>query len=231
MAVASLVVVVDAQPKPVLVNERECLELSGVVAGASPVAVKVRCSTTGSVSTALSGATIGAPALVSGEISLDPEGSTPIIMTNTYCPASVEQYLNSVLLCGHIGGEPRFAESGKSVRRSIALNRYHRPAEGGDFIEQTDWFHIRAFGFLKDKLSNFPTGGLLEVSGSFEQMTSSSGDHYAEIKCRSLRLHKGKRAAANPAKGTAAVGYEQSDFEGSPDDIPASGWGNPNSNQ
>lgn len=223
MAIASLVAVVDAAPEPVVVNGKELLEAPAVIAGATPVALTVRCAPGSQVATPLQDSA-KSPILISGELILDDDGSRPIVFVNTFCPATAEQYLNSVLMCGHIGGEAKAADSGKSCRRSIAVNRFAKKPDSEEFEQLTDWYKIRAFGFLKDRLTAFPVGGLIEVAGALEQMSSASGTPYCEVKARSIRLHKGRKSANNPAKGTAAVGYEQSDFEGSADDMPIGDW-------
>ena len=209
---AAAVVVLTGNPQSVVDGSREFLCSTGEIpSGQTPVLVDVRAFKDGPAAGLLAQKIVGDRILVSGDVLLMEGSSQPVITAFVCCPATDEQYLNEVTLVGRIGSEPKPA--GKSTRRSVALNRYLPNPQGGDPIEQTDWYGCRVFGTTQERFSRVDIGALVEVSGSFSQMTSSANEPYCEVKVRSFRVHRGRGGSSDPATGTAAVGYDQASFE------------------
>jgi hypothetical protein len=218
---ASAVVVLTDAPRQHVENGREFVTVSAQVpSDQRPIPVLVRAYADSAAAKALTEKAAGARLLISGDVQLTKEPEQPLITATVICPAYDDQYLCEVSLVGRVGGEPRDAD--KSTKRSIAINRYLPNPDGGDPIEETDWFGCRAFGKTKDRFSKVDIGSLVQVSGSFSQMANAKGEPYVEVKVRGLRTHKGGKGGGNPAVGTAAVGYDQASFEGN-DDI-SSNW-------
>lgn len=209
---AAAVVVLTGPPQSILDGSREFVSAPGEIpSGQAPIRVDVRSYKDGPAAGLLTQKAAGDRILVSGDVLLLGDSSQPVITAFVCCPATDDQYLNEVTLVGRIGSEPKPA--GKSTRRSVALNRYLPNPEGGDPIEQTDWYGCRAYGATQERFSRADIGSLVEVSGSFAQMTSSTNQPYCEVKVRSFRVHKGRTGGGDQASGTAAVGYDQAAFE------------------
>lgn len=222
---AAAVVVLKDDPTQHTDNGREFVTAAAEIPSSQrPIPVLVRAYGDSAAANALLERKSGARLLVSGDVALsksdeaaDPdrkEPEQPIITATVVCPGYDDQYLCEVSIVGRVGSEPR--EADKSTKRSVAINRYLPNPDGGDPIEITDWYGCRAFGKTRERFSRVDIGALVQVSGSFSQMTSASGSPYVELKIRSLRVHKG-RGNSNPAGGTAAVGYDQASFEGGND--------------
>lgn len=211
MSYASAVVVLTGLPKQSVLHGREVVYVPGQIpSNQEPIACALRAYTDGPLGGLLLSKNAGDRLLASGDVLLDED--LPVIQAVVCCPATSEQYLNEVVLVGRIGSEPRVSE--KSTKRSIALNRYRANPDGGDPIEETDWFGCRVFGKSQERFSNASVGSLVEVSGCFTQMKNAKGEPYAEVKVRNWRVHKAKPLNNNPAAGSSAIGYEQSAFEG-----------------
>jgi single-stranded DNA-binding protein len=221
MSYASLIVALADQPIAGSVDGRELIRARAAVQGSQPVDVALQAIPGSAPGDALLSKQQGNLLIVSGEICLVNDGNTPLITTGVVCDAHGDQYLNEVVVVGHVGGETRVAESGKSASRAIAVNRYRRSPDSEEPIEETDWFRIRGFGYNLEKLERVGVGALLQVSGSLSQMTSAKGDPYCEVRARSIRVHRNKGGGGNPAAGTTAAGYDQESYMGSPDDMPA----------
>lgn len=221
---ASVIVTLDDQPVPMVVDGKEFIGARASIPGAQPVNLSIRTRATSAAAKALQAKDAGTRIIASGDVALNPEGTEPVITAFVICDAHPDQYLNEVVIVGRIGGSSRVAESGKSTKRSIAVNRYSKAADSDEPVEHTDWYGVRAFGFTKDRLEAADKGALVQVAGTFDQLTNAKQQAFCEIKARSLRIHKGRKGGApNPASGTAAAGYDQESFMGS-DDIPAD-WG------
>lgn len=219
MSYATLIVALADQPAAATVNSKEVIAVRSQLQGRESLPVALHAPAGSAAAEALQGKTSGDLLIASGDVTLADEGSIPLITASVVCGAHADQYLNEVCIVGRIGSDSRTAESGKSTKRSIAVNRYRRDPATGEVLEETDWYGIRAFGFLKEKLERFDKGALIEVAGVFAPMTNAAGNTYCEVRARSIRAHKGGKGGANPAAGTTAAGYDQSAFMGSPDDI------------
>jgi single-stranded DNA-binding protein len=220
MSYASLIVALADQPSTTTVDGRELIRARAAVQGSQPVDVALRAIPGSASGDALLSKQQGNLLIVSGEICLVNDGNTPLVTTGVVCDAHDDQYLNEVVVVGHVGGETRAAQSGKSASRAIAVNRYRRSPGSDEPIEETDWFRIRGFGYNLEKLERVNVGALLQVSGSLSQMTSAKGEPYCEVRARSIRIHRNKGGGGNPAAGTTAAGYDQESYMGNPDDMP-----------
>jgi single-stranded DNA-binding protein len=219
MSYASLIVALADQPTTRNLDGRELIHATAAIQGSQPVDIALQAIPGTASGDALLTKQQGALLIASGEVCLIDDGNTPLITAGVICDAHPDQYLNEVVVVGHVGGEARMASSGKSASRSVATNRYRRRAGGVDPIEETDWYRIRGFGFNLEKLERINTGALVQVTGSFSQMTSAKGDPYCEIRARAIRVHRNKGGGSNPAAGTTAAGYDQESYMGSADDI------------
>lgn len=222
MSYATAVITLSADPAPLEADGRAYLAATATVRGPEPVNLLVRAYENSAAHKALADKRSGDSVIASGEIALDqPDGDMPILTTAMLCNASEDQYLNEVVIVGRIGGDPKEADSGKSTRRSVAVNRYVRSVvEDEPPVEITDWYPVRAFGYVKKRLEEADKGALVEINGFFSQMTNAKGNPYCEVKARSFKLHRGSKGAGNVAAGTSAVGYDLETLQGSPDDMP-----------
>lgn len=221
MSYACSVVEITDTPATVSRHGKEFISASGQIpSGQEPVLVTVRAYANSKAAEFLSKETSGSRILIAGEVALSEEPQQPIITAFACCTAHQDQYLNEVSLVGRLGSEPRASD--KSTKRSIAANRYYPNPDGGDPIEETDWYGCRTFGNSQERFSKAEIGSLLEVAGSFSQMKNGKGEPFVEVKVRSFRVHKG-RSSSNPAAGTTAVGYDQSSYEKN-DDFQTENW-------
>lgn len=223
MSYASSIITLSDTPAPATADGKDFLQAHATVRGSEPVNILLRAHANSVAAKALAEKAAGDHLVASGELALDqPDGDLPIITAAVLCNAVDDQYLNEVVIVGRIGSDAKEAESGKSTRRSVAVNRYLRNDDptATEPVEITDWFPIRAYGFVKDRLESIDKGALVEVNGCFVQMTSATGSPYCEVKARYLRVHRGSKGAANPAAGTSAAGYDHESFQGQPDEMP-----------
>ena len=222
---ASVIVALADQPVAIVADGKEFLSAAASIQGSQPVKVSIRARATSSAAKALQAKATGDLLIASGDISLAPDDGVPVITATVVCDAHADQYLNEVVIVGRIGSDSRLAESGKSVKRSVAVNRYLKASDSDEPVEVTDWYGVRAFGFTKQKLEAASKGSLVQVTGVFDQLTNAKQEAFCEIKARSIRVHKGRRTGGgkDPAEGTTAAGYDQESFLGEADDI-ASNW-------
>lgn len=220
MSYASCVLALAEPPVTTVIDGREYLMARAAICGSSPVSLLLRAYPSSSAAKALATKTASELLLVSGEVQLNAENTEPVLDAFVVCNANETQYLNEVCIVGRVANEFRQTESGKSGKRTVAVNRYRKNPETEEPEELTDWFGVRGFGFNRDKLERLDKGSLVEVSGSFEQLTNAKQEPYCEIKARSIRIHKRRGGNRNAAAGTSAAGYDQDSFNGSPDDIP-----------
>lgn len=213
MSSASLIVALSGPPAQVVLGGKEMVTAHACIAGSQPVNIVLAAQAGTACGDALLTKKQDDLLIASGGIQLDEEGNTPLITASVICDAHPDQYLNEVVVVGRVGGDVRMAESGKSACRSIAVNRYHKPPDAEEPVEETDWYPIRGFGLNRDKLERVGKGALLEISGILSQMTSANETAYCEVRARNIRIHKAG-AAGNPAAGTNAVGYDQDAFNG-----------------
>lgn len=219
VATAALIVSLESAFAPAVRDGKEVLLADSVIPGEQPVKVRVLAPSGASAAKLLQEKAPGDRVIISGPLRLEEDGALPAVTALVACPATEEQFLNEVLFVGRVGGEPRDAESGKSTKRSIAVNRYRRKPDSDETEELTDWIGTRAFGYTKTKLAGLKVGSLVEVNGILVQLTNAKNEPFCEVKARSIAVHKSKRGNSNAARGTMAVGYTDTEFEGSPEDI------------
>lgn len=220
MSTATLVVALAASPVDTTSAEKQVLEVFAQTNGKDQVSVLLRCGATSSAADGLRTKQPGTYLIVSGDLIL--EDSQAVLYLRTLCDVTPEVYVNEVTVVGRLAGEAKVAESSKSARRSVAVNRIVNKEE------VTDWFMVRGYGYTMDKLLSAPKGTLVSVAGSLDQRTNRDGQPYTELKGRSIRVHergKGESSAQNMAAGTKAVGYEHRDFETSLESMPGD-WSN-----
>lgn len=207
MSTATLVVALAAPPADIQIGGKQALEAFAAINSKDSAHVLLQCLAGTAAANAFATKKPNDLLIVSGDLTLDEKGATPLLYTRVICGATADQYLNEISIVGRIAGDARVSESAKSCVRSVAVNRY----VAGE--ELTDWFKVRAYGFFKDKLEQAPKGALVSISGILEQRTSREGQPYPEIKARIIKLHgKPKGAsAADPSAGKAA-GYSAEDF-------------------
>lgn len=209
MAYASLTLRLGAPAVPTVFEGIEIIEAAAQTTTGEPAPVILRARSGAAVSKALAERQTDDLVIVNGDLALDQEGGIAVLNLRTLCVAYPDQFLNDVVLVGRLSGNFKVAE--KSVSTSLATDRFvnREPV--------TDWFRIRFYGGQADRLQTVPKGSLLTCCGMLDSRTNKEGNPYPEIKGRTFRvIRKGKGSSAgtpNPAAGTAAVGYDQADFE------------------
>lgn len=215
MSTATLVVALAAHPAETVMHGKQVLEVFASTNGKDQVPVLLRCLSGSKTAEAMKPKSAGQSLIVAGDLLL--ENSQPVLFVRTLCDVPSTAYVNEVTITGRLAREARIAESNKSASRSIAVNRW----SNGE--ELTDWFNIRGYGYTMERMVALPVGSLVQLEGSLDLRTNRDGQPYAEIKARSIHTFergKGGRGSSNLAEGTQAIGYEQADFEGSPDSTP-----------
>jgi len=212
LAHSVIVVALAATPTASVANGREVLECYAQTTGKEPVNLLLRVRNGSAAASAFATKATGSHLLASGDLILnDPSGSSVLFM-NMFSDAIEKQYINETTVVGRLTGEGKSSPTQKSARRSLAVNRYPNRDE-----EVTDWFQLRGFGFLMEKLIKAPRGSLVQAQGCLEQKTNKDGKSYLELKCRSLRVHNKGKGQSNQAEGTSASGYDAESFNGSPE--------------
>lgn len=220
MSYASTVVCIGGPPQQLAINGKEFVSAPALITGSNAVKLQIQARADSTAGKFLATKKATDLVIASGDTALDENGSHPVITASVICDAHPDQYLNEIVIVGRIGSEARDAESGKSTKRSIAVNRYQRDPATEEIVELTDWFGVRAFGFTKQRLQTADKGALVEVTGMIDQLTNAKGEDFCEIKARSIRVHKGRKGGgANPASGKAVAGYDSESFMGSEDDF------------
>jgi single-stranded DNA-binding protein len=220
MSYATATVTLTGDLTPGVENGKESFFASAEIPGDPAVRVQLWIPATASALKPLQEAKIGDRLIASGPLSLAEEGNLPRITALVVCPATEDQYISEAVILGRIGSDAKVAESGKSAKRSVAVNRYRRDPATEETVEETDWYPVRAFGFNMQKLEKLGKGALVQVAGTLSQMTSSKGEAYPEVKARSITVHKNRKGGQpDPAKGTAATGYDAEAFMGDASDI------------
>lgn len=220
MSYATATVILTGALTSMIDNGKESFCAAAEIPGDPAVRVQLWAPASASALKQLQEAQPGDRLIVSGPLSLTDTGNLPRITALVVCPATAEQYLSEAVLVGRIGSDTKLAESGKSAKRSVAVNRYRRNPETDETVEETDWYPVRAFGFNMQKLEGLAKGALIQVAGTLAQMTSAKGEAYPELKARSITVHKGRKGGQNdPSKGSKATGYDAEAFMGDPADI------------
>lgn len=206
MSTATFIVALAAAPAACTINGREVLEVYVTTPTRDPLQLLVRTAAASNPAKGLIGKQAGDRLIVSGDLTLSPDGDTPELYARVVCDATAEQYLNEVMLVGRVASDAKVTDSAKSCSRSVAVNRYVKDQE------ITDWFILRGYGYAMERLSQAPKGALVSVSGCLEQRTNRDGKPYCELKVRDFRVHNRPKGTANPAAGTSAQGYAHEDF-------------------
>ena len=210
MAHSVIAVALAANPAPSVVNGKEVLECYATTTGKEPVNLLLRVRNGSTAAAAFATKTTGSHLLASGDLLLSDESGSSVLFMNMFCDAVDKQFINETTVVGRLTGEAKSSPTQKSARRSLAVNRYPSKDQ-----EVTDWYQLRGFGFLMEKLINAPKGSLIEAQGCLEQKTNKDGNQYLELKCRSIRVHNRGKGQSNPAEGTSASGYDAESFNGS----------------
>jgi single-stranded DNA-binding protein len=210
LAHSVIAVALAANPAPSVVNGKEVLECYATTTGKEPVNLLLRVRNGSTAAAAFATKTTGSHLLASGDLLLSDESGSSVLFMNMFCDAVDKQFINETTVVGRLTGEAKSSPTQKSARRSLAVNRYPSKDQ-----EVTDWYQLRGFGFLMEKLINAPKGSLIEAQGCLEQKTNKDGNQYLELKCRSIRVHNRGKSQSNPAEGTSASGYDAESFNGS----------------
>lgn len=220
MSTATVTVALAAQPADAESHGKQVLEVFAAVNGRDPVNVLLRTATSSRAAEALRPRQAGDILIVTGDLFL--EDDQAVLYVRTSCDVPKDCYVNEVCLVGRLAGKPRITDSNKSASRSLAINRR---VQGEDV---TDWFKIRGYGYMMERLQESPSGSLVLVTGSLDQRTNRDGNPYCEIKGRTVRTFKrggGGSSGSNPAAGSKAAGYDHEDFANAVNDMPFD-WAN-----
>lgn len=221
MSTATVTVALAAQPADAEAHGKQVLEVFAAVNGRDPVNVLLRTAINSRAAEALKPRQAGDILVVTGDLFL--EDDQAVLYVRTSCDVPKDCYVNEVCLVGRIAGKVRVAESNKSAARSLAINR---KVQGE---EVTDWFKVRGYGYMMERLTDAPSGSLVLVTGSLDQRTNRDGNPYCEIKGRTIRTFKrggGSSGGGNgPVPGSKASGYDHEDFANAIDDMPFE-WSN-----
>lgn len=216
MSTATLVVALAAPPVDTLVQGAQCLEVCAATNGSDHIPVLLRCGVNSNAAQGLKDKKAGDHLIVAGDLFL--EDNQAVLYIRTHCDTDEKAYVNEVTVVGRLVKEARVAESNKSASRSLAVNRFVKGEE------VTDWFNIRGYGVLMERLIKAAKGTLVMVSGSLDQRTNRDGQPYLELKGRNIRVFErgkgGGGANTNMAAGTNAVGYDHASFLGDASDMP-----------
>lgn len=221
MSYCTLSVALAAQPTTTTINGKEVIEaFASITSERDPVNVLLRITHGTKAATALSSKPVGQRLIVTGELNLAEEKyQAPIVKPHSFCDATEAQYVNEVVVIGRLSDKSYVSQSGKSVSRSLAVNRYVTKDD-----QVTDWFNLRGFKYAKDRLEACGKGALCSVHGSLYQDSSDKG-LYTGINVRRMTVHansKVGKGSPNPAEGTSAVGYDPQDFGNQQDASPLS---------
>jgi len=214
VSTATLVVALAAPPVDTLVHGKQVLEVTAATNGADNIPVLLRCGVDSNAAQGLKPKQAGDHLIIAGDLFL--EDGQAVVYLRTLCDTNDQAYVNEITVVGRLANEPRVAESNKSAARSLAVNRR---VKGEDV---TDWYTIRGYGYMMDRLVNASKGSLAMVSGSLDQRTNREGKPYIELKGRNIRIYeKGKGGGkSNMAGNTKAVGYDHDSFVNGASDMP-----------
>lgn len=218
MSTATVTVALAAQPAQAEVLGKEFIEVFAATNGKDPVNLLLRTSASSGAAEALKSKQAGDFIVVAGDVYL--EEDQPTIYVRTVCEVPKDCYLNEVCLVGRIVSEARVSSSNKSASRKLPVSRYIK----GEEI--TDWFSVRGYGSMMERLVDTPSGSLVLVTGSLNQLTNRDGNPYCEIRGRTIRtLRRSAGGGVNQAEGTKAAGYSHKDFADATNDMPFD-WSN-----
>lgn len=221
MSYCTFSVALAAPPTTVNVDGREVLEaFASINSQRDPVSVLLRVPCGTKIGSAFSSKEVGHRLIITGELHLASEKyQAPVVKPHSFCDATDSQYVNEVVVIGRLSEKSYVSQSGKSVSRSLAVNRYVSKDN-----QVTDWFNLRGFSYAKDRLEAASKGALCSIHGSLYQDSSDKG-LYTGVNVRRMTCHQNSKVGkggSNPAEGTSAVGYAPSDFNVPQDESPLS---------
>lgn len=227
MASATVLVSVGATPVANVADGIEVMECMAQIPGSDPVDLVLRARSGTKGADLLKQTNTNDHLLVSGVITLDEAGT--ILTAGVICSATDQQFFNEIVLVGNLAREGTPSESGKSLRRSMAVDKVRRDPSG-EFQTETDWFMVRANQgknpssgtTMMDRLGNAAKGSMVQINGMLIQRLNKQQKPYVEVLARKLKVHKrgGTGSRPDPAAGLKVAGYEPEAFH-EDDDMPA----------
>lgn len=113
-------------------------------------------------------------------------------------------FLNQLSIIGRLTAKPdeKFTPNGKRYASlSVAVADYHQDAKG-QLVEETDFFHVHAYGTNADKAFKLDKGALVYVDGKFRSHKSQDGTRYWNLKADTFRrLEKLEKPEAAELEG------------------------------
>jgi hypothetical protein len=216
LATASILTSISAKPGLTQVDGAEMATCDTLTADSQKIPLLVKARPGSTVANTLLAQETGNLVILTGDLQLDGDGNLPVLVLRSLCKGYPDQFLNEVAVTGRLSGQIR--EADKSDSTSIAVNRMQNGAE------KVDWFRIRCFGLNRERLLEAPKGALATASGILEMRTSREDQPFVEVKTRVLHLHA-KPRGHDAAEGKEAVGYANSDFDGSDAPPMPTDWG------
>lgn len=122
--------------------------------------------------------------------------------------------LCKITLIGNVGRDPeqRFTQSGKSVLSfTVACNRLEpRPLDGSEPERITEWFNVRCFGSLVERLQpRISKGTRVYVEGRFQvrrfQRSDGSSGFALEVLANEVQVLSPSARPEEPAPGAPVV--------------------------
>ena len=98
-------------------------------------------------------------------------------------------FLNNLQIIGRLCNEPekKFTTTGKEYASiAVAVHSYHQD-KAGKVVEETDFFHVQAYGFNGQKALKLNQGSLVYVDGPFRSHKSEDGRFFWNLKAKNLR--------------------------------------------
>lgn len=202
-----------------------------VLSKTEPIPVLLRARAMGKGGDLLKQQQAGNILLVSGVLHF--EDDQAVITAMVMCPANDQQSLNEVIMVGNFGKEGKISESGKSVRRSIAVDKLKRKPDGS-WDRDVDWVPIRAYrgkedteSSLMSRMQRATTGALVQVNGMLTARKNKDEQLYVEVQARKFKNHRnrggngtnGTGPKKDAAEGLQVSGYEEEAFH-QDDDVP-----------
>lgn len=113
---------------------------------------------------------------------------------------------NRVELIGYVGRDPEIVnlENGKKLAKfALATNEFYQNS-GGEWITNTTWHRIVAWGHLADLIENLISKGQkMQIIGKIKtnvfEATDGTKKYYTDIRCDEFRLMGAAEGQENPA--------------------------------
>ena len=230
MAIVYSVVEVGAAPIQTVVNGVETLSLDVQIPLKEPIPLQLRSRITGSSAELLRKQQPSSRLFITGVITLEKveKQDLAVVDVSVVAIAPPEMFLNEVIVVGNFGKAATVSDSGKSVRRSMAIDKLVR--NNGKTEKATDWFTVRAYKgkeeketSLMNRLEQAPNGSTIEITGVLTPRSNQEKTNtWVEVHARSLKVHKRNNGKPTPVPVEAAAsvgGYDDEDFHQN-DDVP-----------